>query len=239
MKKIYKGVLCMILLTILSTFWGCSNKKNAEIEEENGIEANQIAFEKNIKEIYINMEYGDIEIRSANDNNLELKEDEIFIECDTGEKVPEILINKKSDVLRIEETEKLGIKNKESYTIYLYLPENSECNSITINSENSNVLLEGMLNVKKMYVYLNVAQNVYISNAMINDLEIFTLAGDVSVQLKGDPLEYNYDLSTNQGEIVLNGINYTEISNDIIQENAGVKTIKVSALGDVRVEVEE
>lgn len=90
-----------------------------------------------------------------------------------------------------------------------------------------------------MLVDLNVAADVNIIDAAINELDIHTTIGKVNIQLKGDPLAYDYNLYSDHGSITLNGVRKDEGTTEILKENNGDQSVSVYASGNIFIQIDQ
>lgn len=238
-KKIYTKALIGILLIVMAMMIGCSDESSLQTNQNADDRTEIFSTENTITEIYFHMQYGKIKICPASESDRNLADNEILIETDTGENVPEILVNMENGALRIDENEGLKPQDAASYNLYVYIPEDRVYDVIEIINENSYVDLTGNLKIKKMLVNLNVAADVNISDAAIDDLDIHTTMGEVAIQLKGDPQDYDYDLFSDHGSIILNGVKGDEDTNEIVQENNAEKSVTIFAPGDISVQIDK
>lgn len=240
LKKQYAKILSAILL-LSGTIWltGCYNRSFSQPNQNTDDRTEIYSTENTITEISFHMQYGNIKICPAAESDRNLADNEILIESDTGENVPEIFVNIEDNELRIEENEKLKPRDAAGYNLYVYLPDDRVYDVIEIMNENSYVDLTGNLHIKKMLVDLNVAADVNILDAAIDDLDIHTTMGKASVQLRGEPQDYDYDLFSDQGYITLNEVKTDEDTNEIIQKNNAEKSVTISALGNVSVQIDK
>lgn len=81
------------------------------------------------------------------------------------------------------------------------------------------------------------AGDCYLSGTVNGDIELETRAGDSDLELKGKESDFNYDLSTGVGEIVIGNTEYNGLSNSKEIKNEGAqKCISItSGVGEVEI----
>lgn len=228
-----------ILLGGMIMVSGCSDTNSLHIGQSMEHQIEIFSTENKITELYFHMRYGRIKICPVSESDHKLPENEIRIETDRGKNVPELMVNEEHNAITIEENEKLKPQDAAGYQLYVYLPEDRVYDVIEIVNENSYVDLTGYLTVKKMLVDLNVAADVNIIDAAINELDIHTTIGKVNIQLKGDPLAYDYNLYSDHGSITLNGVRKDEGTTEILKENNGDQSVSVYASGNIFIQIDQ
>ncbi|MGN0352539.1 MAG: DUF4097 family beta strand repeat-containing protein [Roseburia sp.] len=81
------------------------------------------------------------------------------------------------------------------------------------------------------------AGDCYLSGTVNGDIELETGAGDSDLELKGKESDFNYDLSTGVGEIIIGNTEYNGLSNSKEIKNEGAKKcISItSGVGEVEI----
>lgn len=83
--------------------------------------------------------------------------------------------------------------------------------------------------------------DIDVSDTVADDLTLLSRVGHVSVSLSGNAWDYNYDISSEYGDLYLNGENYSDIPNTLKKQNnvSGNKITISTESGDIDIETEE